>query len=152
MADDKVVDREDVLLALAYCLLAVANVVSLSGYPDGSWAVVPIWLALAGYAASAIKALATGERGRKFERVSWLAWFIFYSASLFWPLDIHWYDALAALSLFNRNTPLGNTMLTLYYLFSASTYAGAGDVLQVAGRMMLVALLATDIKELEEAP
>lgn len=146
MADDRTVDRRDVLLALAYCLLAVANVITLAGYPDSSWMAVPMWLLLAGYSASAIKALTTGERSKRFEYASWLAWFAYYTASVIWPLSAQWYDVLAALSLFARNSPLGNTMLTLYYLFSASSYAGHGDVLQVAGRTMLVALMATDIK------
>lgn len=147
---DETVDKQDMLLALAYSLLLVANLVALSGFPDGSWAVVPIWLLLAAYSASILKALTTGEQTKKFGHVSLLAFFVFYVSTVVWPQPLHWYDALPALTLFARDTSLSSVLLSVYYLFSASTYATTGDVLQVCGRALLMAVIATDIKRAED--
>jgi len=128
---------------MAYTLLFVASIPNLAAFEGFEWAVVPIWLALVGYSASVLKNLTTEDTSKKFERVVWLSWMTYYSLCVVWPFPLHWYDSLAMVSLFLEKSALSNFMLTVYYAFSASTYMGHGDAMQVSGRLLLVALLAS---------
>lgn len=136
-------DTRHVLMALAYALLFVASIPSLAAFEGFEWAVAPIWLALVGYSASVLKNLSDGDTSERFERVVWLSWMTYYTLCVVWPFPLHWYDSLPMVALFLEKSTLRDAMLTLYYAFSASTYMGHGDAMQVSGRLLLVALLAS---------
>lgn len=128
-----------VLMACAYVLLIVTTVSSLSGYSDFSWELVPTWLVLAGYSASVLKSLGTTKESKeRYEQVTLLAWFTYYTLCIIWPFPLHWYDGLAMASLFVRGQFLGNALMSAYYAITAAAYAD--DALQVSARLLLVGL------------
>lgn len=129
------------LSALAYVLLIGANVHLLTAHDTWSWAIVPTWLLMTGYAASLLKNLAADQRAKTLERVAWLTRIVFFSTALLWPLPLQWYDIFLLVSLLVTPGHMrGSVAMVMYYLFSSAAYLAKEDVLQVCGRGLLLAI------------
>jgi hypothetical protein len=137
---------EEALLALAYGLLLLATLPSLAQFGTSSWAVVPVWLVLVGYAGSVLRYTAPSEQeAKRRARVVWLAWVFYYALAVVWPLPLHWYDVLVIASLIiTPDTLKSSPPMALYYLLTAATYMQQQDALQVAGRLLLAGVTAAN--------
>jgi hypothetical protein len=132
-------DRASVNLALlAYSLLVVATVPALVA-SQGTWAVVPLWLSLAGYVSSMLRVSSKDEaQAKRYADAAWVAYMSNFVFKVFWPMPMHWYDALAAHALLMEpGSHAASLLLAFYYAASAAGYATDGDVLQICGRAIL---------------
>ena len=138
-------DLSHSLLAVAYTLILAATIPTIAS-SDVSWALVPLLLAVVGYSGSILKALAPDEKqAKKLAKVVWLAWVIYYSLAVIWPLPMHWYDSLVILSLLLMpDNMTGSALMAVYYLFSAAEYMHQQNALQVAGRVILTVLVTIE--------
>ena len=123
---------------LAYVLLICATAPKLATC-QGTWAVLPVWLVLAGYVASICKSVTSEkEKADRYAQAAWFAYMSYFLLKLVWPFPMHWFDAVATMALLlERGTPESYALLAMYYTAGAAVYAGDGDPLQVTGRGIL---------------
>lgn len=137
-------DATSMVAAFGYMLLITATIPTLASFDGFGWAVVPVWLSLAGFSGSVLKNLSTtNDSKKKLEQAVWLIWMTYYALCLVFPFPLHWYDSLAMLSLFLPGTIFANSMMMLYYIMTAHAYMGAENALQVAGRLLVATTFAT---------
>jgi hypothetical protein len=137
------------MTALGYGLIVAGIVPTLAAFHALTWAIVPVWLMLTGYTASILKSLSTDhDRSKRFGDVVLLAWTSFFAIAVMWPRDVHvhWYDSLVLFSIMAYPDPVvPAALLTAYYALSASSHMQRGEVLQVAGRGILAAVMADQV-------
>lgn len=137
---------ENALLALAYVLLLASVAPGLAAYDSPTWAAVPTMLVVAGYSAAVLKNFSAKEEGKRLERVQWLAWVVYYTLSIVWPLPMHWYDSLVIITLITMPDNLrGSVLMAVYYLLSGADAMAANNVLQTCGRGLLLALTTHEV-------
>lgn len=141
------------LAGLAYSLILIATIPLLAQYKTLTWALVPTWLVMTGYAASIMKSASTDpKQSKRFGEVVWLTWLTYYALVLVWPLHMHWYEGLVVLALFAYPDKLVTpALLTAYYMLSTATYLEVGDAMQVAGRGILAGVAAVQLWEATKA-
>ena len=122
---------------LAYVLLICATVPQLVTY-EGTWALLPVWLLLTGYVAAISKTVTLDKvEADRYAQASRFAFLSYFVMKLLWPFPMHWFDGVATLALLfeSESDNAGSSVMAVYYLAAAATYAG--DPLQVTGRLLL---------------
>lgn len=146
---------EYLLLGVAYSLLLAAALPELARYDSLRWELVPLWLALVGYASSIMRytIAKTDQQERRLARVSWLAWITYFSLAIVWPLPMHWYDILIITALLTSPEDLkSNALVAVYYLLGSATAVHEGNALQLCGKLLLAAVTAVGAARSLQAP